>query len=464
MRQPNIVFIMTDQQRLDTLGCCGNKTVDTPVLDRLAAEGVLFDQFYVNNPVCVPSRCSFLTGRYPNVHRSRDLSYALDPGETHLFRLLKEAGYRIGLSGKNHALSHNELELFDFLFEKGHEKTKMHSSKPYASQTDSTPEEEYTTTLLTDAAIRFIKENADTPEQPFCLWLSYPDPHTPFEVPEPFASIADRSRVRLPVDRELDDRKPLSQRLIRDLQDVKSARDEELVEMIAIYHGMVKMIDESVGKLLHTVQALGLEDNTIVVFTSDHGEYLGDHEMVRKSLHFYDCLMRVPFIISWKNRIKPQRVSETMAESVDLLPTLLDLAGITKPERIQGSSLYPLLNGQISTHKCRVYAESGNPGDTLQFSSVEEWKSAHPRPMPFWFIGAVQGNMLRTLEWKLCLYANGEGELYHLTEDPDETNNLFGVSEYSGVQLELTNRLVIQMLRSQNPDRPNGNVFDLKHA
>lgn len=453
-RRPNIVLIMTDQQRRDTLGCYGADLAPTPALDRLAGEGAVFDHFYVNNPVCVPSRCSFLTGRYPGAHRSRDLRVSLDPQEAHLFGVLQDAGYRTGLCGKNHALGKGALARFDLVYERGHAKTRLPVHSVYGSAADPMPLEAYPTRLVCEAGTRFLADAA-AGAAPFCLWLSFPDPHTPFQVPEPYASLVDRRRIPAPVEPVLGPTKPLSQRLVCELQGLREAGEGDIRQLRAIYHGMVALLDEAVGDILQALDRLGLAEETIVVFTSDHGEYLGDHGMVRKSWHFYDCLLRVPFLIRWPGRLAPRRVADTLAESVDLLPTLLDLVGLPAPPAVQGRSLRPLLDGETATHKDVVYAEAGNPGESPGVRSVAEWRSRPEQAGPLWSIGAVQGCMVRTREWKLCQYVDGEGELYDLQADPHETANRFGEPSHAAAQLALGQLLAATMLRAQDP-RPSG--------
>ncbi len=459
----NVLFIMTDQQRWDTLSCHGNQAVSTPHLDRLAEEGADFDHFYVNNPICVPSRCSFLTGRYPNAHRSRDLEYGLDDGESHLFQMFQDAGYATGLIGKNHALSQKALQRFDVVSLKRHHKTDIPGSgKRYESFIDPVPTEQYMTNVIGDEAQAFI-EAAHSENRPFCLWVSFPDPHTPFQVPEPYATKADRTRIPVPIEPILDSSKPQGQRLLYHLQGLEHASEEEITQLRSIYYGMVMCIDEAIGGIMGTIQALNLDEDTIIIFTSDHGEYLGDHGLVRKSCNFYDCLLRVPFLIRWKNRVLPQKIATTMAESVDLLPTLMELVGFEPFEGIQGKSMVPVLTGLREKHKGAVFAEVGSPGE----NRLEELKQEAPSKQSseaIWQASVVQGSMIRTMDWKLCLYGNGEGELYDMQQDPGETNNKFGLVKYMEQELEMTMQLARTLMRDQDPKKSNGDRMGAGHG
>lgn len=454
-KQPNVLFIMTDQQRWDTLSCNGNNAVSTPHLDRIAEEGAAFDHFYVNNPICVPSRCSFLTGRYPNAHKSRDLEYGLDDREIQLFQIFQNAGYRTGLLGKNHALSQQALSNFDAVVLKRHQKTDMpQTGKPYESFIDPIPAEHYLTRVIGLEAHTFI-EASQRDNKPFCLWVSFPDPHTPFQVPEPYASKASKALIDMPIDRKLNQSKPESQKILHDIQGLEQASEEDIIKLRAIYYGMVMFIDEIVGEILGKIQELDLDEDTIIIFTSDHGEYIGDHGLVRKSCHFYDCLLRVPFMMRWKNRIKPQRISNTMAESIDLLPTLLDLIGIDQPESVQGVSMEPVLMGRQAVHKEAVYAEVGNPKEN-KLSKWQQRESIKPLSEAIWKSTVVQGTMIRTMDWKLCLYGNGEGELYDLKQDPNEINNVYNHADYMEKELEMAKLLARSMMKNQDPNSSCG--------
>ncbi|MFS0726658.1 sulfatase [Paenibacillus sp. 1P07SE] len=461
---PHLLFIMTDQQRKDSLGCYGGTSAATPHLDRLASSSAAFDHFYVNNPVCVPSRCSFLTGRYPSAHRSRDLERPLDPGEPHLFRLLQEAGYRLALAGKNHALPKEELALFDHRLERGHRKASVPSATGvYGSGRDPGSLEQYSTVQLCEDAKAYMRQAAaEQPEQPFCLWLSIPDPHTPIQVPEPYDTIVNRQQLPPRVEPMLDKSKPNSQQLLQRLQGVAAAEPALIDEYRAIYYGMVALIDEQVGSVLDELEQLGLSEQTIIVYTSDHGEYLGDHGMVRKSWNFYDCLMNVPFMLQWKGKLKPARITDTMAESVDLLPTLLELIGLLPPEGVQGRSFAALLRGETDVHKDKVYAEAGHPGQLPPASTIEEWQTLE-KPGPYWMISAMQGCMVRTLDWKLCRYANGESELYDLAADPGETVNLYAEPSARSAKLTMLELMTDTLMAVQDPRYSSARPFG-KHG
>jgi arylsulfatase len=450
--RPNVLLIMTDQQRYDTLGVHGNPVIKTPHLDELAGESALFEHFYVTNPVCVPSRASFLTGRYPTAHRARDLKHALGEDEQYLPGLLGEAGYALALSGKNHVLSARQLDRFDDVFSIGHDKAWIPGQeKAYGSGVDPSPLTNYSTNVVCERAIGFLESRQRT-DEPFFLWVSFPDPHTPYQVPEPFASMYDSDGIPGPttIPGELEG-KPLPQRLIQKAQSMDTVSEREVRQMISIYYGMVSCIDEAVGRLLGRLRELGLEEDTVVIFTSDHGDFMGDHGLARKSWNFYDCLLRVPFMVRWIDHIEPWRVSDTMAENVDLLPTVLDLIGLPIPEGCQGRSMAPLLQGEKSQLREAVFANAGNPGEAPEVSGIEEQSRTSEDFIPFWYIGAVQGSMIRTMDWKLCFYVTGDGELYDLQRDPVELHNLYGQPQVAETERELMRQLMTTRMRAEDP-------------
>lgn len=457
MIRPNLLFIMTDQQRFDTLGANGNSVIQTPNLDRLATEGANLQQYVVNNPVCVPSRASLFTGRYPHSHGARNLQTYLPADEHFLAQVLKDAGYTVGMIGKEHFLTDEQLRVFDVYSPYSHKKDvpwqdideRDDSAYRSAAMEDSTAD--YPTSRIAEEVSAFLRKQ-DSDQAPFYLKASFPDPHTPFAVPEPYASMYDPKEIPMdPVKPDEWPNKPLGQRLIRDRQHMDTASEAVMRKTAAIYYGMISFIDDAVGSILETLDECGLSDNTIVVFTTDHGEYLGSHGLIRKGYQFYDCLLHVPMILRGPT-ILPQVVDNTQAESVDVLPTLLELLDVPCPTGVQGRSLVPRLRDESVEHKDYVFAEAGMPSDRLLVSSLAEWEALATKPAPYyWAIGACQGKMIRSLEWKLCIYNSGEGELYDLQTDPYELVNLFDHPDYQDTVREFKDHLLMWLFESEDP-------------
>jgi arylsulfatase A-like enzyme len=406
--RPNVLWICTDQQRFDTLGCYGNEFVETPNIDRLAERGVRFDRAYAQSPVCTPSRASFLTGRYPRTTRTRQNGQSIPEGERLVTRLLADEGYTCGLAGKLHLApadptvedrvrhaerriddgyavvhwSHASRQPYpgneyraDWLQEKGVE----YEATPYEGSDHvltSMPAEHHQTTWCVEKALDFIEFGADRyeldqfdrdPDEPWLFSVNVFDPHHPFDPPE--ASLErylDRlEEIPLPnyVEGELDD-KPLFQRDPPGASDEDQfpfeemdADDHRLVR--AAYWAMIDLIDDQVGRLLDALERTGQREETLVIFMSDHGEMLGDHGCYLKGPFFYEPAVRVPLIASWPGQVEEGVESDALVELVDLAPTLLDAAGVDRPVGMQGDSLWPLLTGRSDPdeHREDVYCE-----------------------------------------------------------------------------------------------------------
>ncbi len=459
--KPNIVIIMTDEQKRSSLSVYGNPVVQTPNLDRLAASGQVFDHAYASCPLCVPSRVSLMTGRYAHVTGSRTNAFLKNPQEPCLLWELQERGYAVGLSGKNHCFEQDELARLDFLWlathlgpvEPANEAARKAKEWVQASGvvqqawgvgTNPHPPEALGTALTTDNAIRFVDEHRDGP---FCLWYSIPDPHTPLQTAEPYAGMYDPDDVDLPPVREDEIAgKPPAQQI-----DYKALAGDSVTEpimrrAIAMYYGMNSYIDTQVGRFIDHLDSLGLRDDTIVVYLSDHGDYMGEHRMIRKSKALYDCLCRVPLIVSWPRGAPAAERRREFVVLEDIFPTLFNLIGATPPAGIQGKSFAALLRGQRYDARECVFGEIGIEGEPY---SVEECDSFPAGPLSKDFTpgnklgGKGRIRSVRTREWKLVHYpGQSYGELYNLAENPWELDNLYGRPELA----DTTNQLRVRLL------------------
>lgn len=462
MGRPNIVIVMTDQQRWDTLGVYGNDRIGTPNLDRLAREGALFEQAFVPVPLCIPSRASLFTGQYPTSHGVTPNAALPSWADTpNLAVSLHDAGYRTMLVGKNHLFEQDALpRCFDHVVAYDHAgRVSGGDSNEQAVRAsrhgrfgERFIEEEgrnvanEPTRRITNAAIDAVRD-AREGEKPFFLWLSYPDPHPPYVVAEPYASMYHAQDLGEPATRpgELDD-KPLRQRISQGLMRAPAYSPDELRRLREIYYGMISFIDDEVGRFTDVLDEMGIAEDTIVVFMSDHGDYLGDHGMVRKSPAMYDCLVRIPLFIRWPGHIEAMHVTDTLVESIDLAPTLLELAGIESLSRADGTSLKPLLDGRTHTHKSDVFGLYGSEGTAYTQADVDaiDLDVLMTRPHPWMGEVTMRGRMamVRTLDWKLVHYRSGEGELYDLGADPHELVNRYEEREHADVRADLTQSLV----------------------
>lgn len=405
---PNILWICTDQQRFDTLGCYGNDFVDTPNVDRLADVGVRFEHAYCQSPVCTPSRASFLTGRYPRTTRTRQNGQAIPDDETLITRRFADTGYNCGLVGKLHlapadptsdkparhteeriddgygvfhwshslhqATPGNEYHA-DWLRERGIE----YEATPYEGSDyvfTSVSAEHHQTTWCAEKAINFIEHTTAGYEpsdfeaptgEPWFLSVNIFDPHAPFDPPEAYLErYLDRlDEISLPEHEsgELAD-KPLFQRDPPSAAEEDEFSFEEMTEedhrlVRAAYWAMIDLIDDQVGRILDALKRTGQREDTLIIFMSDHGEMLGDHGLYLKGPFFYDPAIRVPLVMSWPGEIREGATSEALVELTDLAPTLLDAAGIDHHKGMQADSFWPLLTGErgADTHRESVYCE-----------------------------------------------------------------------------------------------------------
>ena len=474
----NILWICSDQQRWDTLGCYGNEFVQTPHLDRLANGGVLFENAFCQSPICTPSRASFLTGRYPRTTRCRQNGQAIPGDERLLPRILADTGYKCGLAGKLHLSPCNptvcpEMErrindgydVFHWSHHSGpgwetnayHQWLKArgmsyseqpHPDSPYVS---FGPEvDNHQTTWCAEMAIDFIESQAGT-EQPWLFSVNFFDPHHPFDAPESLLERYTEQLQEIPLpaytEGELDS-KPHWQR--REHNEAyggypfgkMSDLDHRLVR--ASCFAMCDLIDQQVGRMLEVLERSGQLSNTLVVYMSDHGEMLGDHGIYLKGAHFYEPAVHVPLILSQPGTLEPQKISD-LIELVDLAPTFLDATKQPPEPGMQGHNFWPKLTKQVDTSPLRqdVYCEYYNamPPDWDEWHTGEKDSSL-----------GDHATMLRTKKYKLVVaHGHEAGELYDLEYDPQETQNLWNSPNHSKIQVKLLKRLSDRMAWTADP-------------
>ena len=489
--RPNFLFLTTDQHRADGVGCYGNPFVQTPHLDALAADGVRLDRAYVNNPLCMPSRATILTGRYPHSHRVWCNGVALPDEETPFSAILAGAGYRTGCIGKMHftpygaearpgyydalksweecdledwtgpyaGFEHVELTIGHCSATAGHYGRWLGHEFPKAQQAyrrddrlgrpapsaapeawvSTLPVEAHHSTWIANRSIEYLRRHAG---EPFFLWASFPDPHHPFRPPLPYAQRYEGAPVPEPLrrDGELDDKPPL----FRDYFEGRTAgrnrhegagmdrpgalSHEQLRDIIRYTYGMISLVDDSIGRILAELDALGLANDTIVCFAADHGELLGDHGLICKGPFHYEGLLRVPMIWRWPGRFPADRGSGALLGLVDFAPTVLSLAGSEIPGTLQGRSLERLLRGDTEHHRDGVLTEFQ--------SSYRPWLN-----LKTW----------RTADWKVTYYGGQPyGELYDLRADPGEFVNLYSHPEYAATRDALLLRLLEELTTTES--------------
>ncbi len=468
MTQPNILILYTDQQRHDTIHALGNPVIQTPNLDRLCTAGTAFTQATTPAPVCMPARWSLHSGQWTTTHRCYSNHHEGSRPAVVLPTRLRQAGYRTGLVGKNHSfLTPDDLDYWDTnppaadagaaaeraaWMQTGRERWPRLAEEPVPGGVAADPEQ-----AKTDAALGFLKDCGD---QPFFLWLSYHNPHTPYYAPEPYFSLY--TDARLPAcmcepEGLAAAGKPYRQQFHQRNNDaVLPFTPEQIDAMRRVYYGMISLTDAEIGRVLDHLDHAGLRENTLVFFTSDHGDYQGDHGLLTKSPALYDCLVRIPFIVSQPGTIPTGVRSDALANAVDIMPTCLAAAGLPCPDTVQGRDLLPLLHGRTASIRDVVFSEygipEGPPCREAELQGGERFVNPGRDDLPW------EGNplalagrirMARTREWKLIEEIGGTNELYDLIHDPNELVNLYGHPDRSAIQKQLT--AALQEWKTQLP-------------
>ena len=460
-RPPNILFIMSDDHASHAMSCYGSRINQTPNLDRIASGGMRFDNCFCTNSICTPSRAVILTGTYNHINGVTTLDSKMDGRQITAPKLLRGAGYQTAMIGKWH-LGHGGIHDptgFDYwivLPGQG-----LYHNPVMIEMGEQNTIEGYATDLITDYSLNWLR-NRDT-SRPFCLMCHHKAPHRPWEPDEEHAHLYDgmdipepdtfdddysnRARAaaeaRMRIDRDLnaaDLKQPVPVGLTP--EEEKSWKYQRYIKD---YLRCVASIDDNVGRLLDYLDEEGLADDTIVIYTSDQGFFLGDHGWYDKRF-MYEESLRMPFIIRYPREIPSGTVNENMILNVDFAQTFLDYAGIDAPERMQGSSFRPLLKEQLPSgwqqsmyyrywmHLAHhnVYAHYGVR--TLQHKLIYYYADALGQP------GAIDDP--REPEW----------ELFDLEKDPWELNNVYDDPAYTDVVTTL--KAELQRLQEKVGDDP----------
>ncbi|MGE0378265.1 MAG: sulfatase [Planctomycetaceae bacterium] len=479
--RPNILFIMTDQHRSDALGANGNTIIQTPHLDRLASEGANFTHCFVQAPVCVPSRVSFFTGRYPHSHKNRVNYTPLDRREVLMQARLREAGYTTAAVGKLHYYPPDEREAkrtgFDFVelhdavapldrfsaYVAWRNEHDPQAGVGYRELAQDIPpgknpfrqaiDQQYTETSWVGLSTRYHIRDLAASGKPFFLFCSFWKPHSPFEVPQPFDSLYDGIDIPLPEPMSLEAiarlPPPLRLLILRG-KPVYGTDRNRLQWMYRSYYGAITHIDREVGRILEELEQAGVAENTIVVFSSDHGDQLLEHGLMGKNC-FFEASIRVPLIIRYPDTVRPG-VNHELVESVDVLPTLIELAGLPEPYENQGRSLVPLIAESERAYEPReaVFSENVIPevitsGDDIEFE--------FQKGLGIKGIRHPDAKMVRTNRWKYVYYPEGYAELYDLEADPQEMHNLAGEPEFAEVESFMQERLLYWLTTAAETDQ-----------
>lgn len=401
----NILLVVSDQHSPYKLGCYGNQVVKTPHMDTLAGQSFLFENAYCNSPLCVPSRLSMFTGKYPWKIGAWDLLSQPPADETSLPSLLNAGGYRTAAIGKMHFVGDEQLWGFeerpygDFVGG-SHQPDPIDVAPKLTFQPAGPadiPESEMQESIVTRLSVDFLKTHMD--ERPFFLVASYNKPHFPLRPPAHFWDMYDPATLTLPdLGPNFPDRlHPWMQRH-REFHGVTDWTEDDTRHAIAGYYGCISFVDAQIGRLVQALDDTGRADDTLVIYVSDHGEMCGEHGMWGKSC-FYEASVRVPLIIRHPDHPRSEAAHiRDIVELVDLFPTIAALAGDDTNHQIDGESLLPLVDSESKPARHKKHAISELYGHSA--------------------IGPMR--MLRMDEWKYIQYLDAKPSMFNLRDDPHE--------------------------------------------
>ena len=464
----NVLLITSDQQHWDTLGF-RNPEIKTPNLDRLAARGTCFNRAYTVNPTCTPTRASILTGTYPSQHGAWSLGTKLPETVPVVGDYLQKAGVRTALVGKAHfqqilstkaypSLESNPLQQdleywrkfngpfygFEHVELARNHADEFHVGQHYALWMESKgfknwkdcfwapaghappqrwkwnlPEEVHYNAWIAERTNDLMEQYVARDES-FFLWASFPDPHPPYLVSEPWDTMYDPDKITVPAMHpgEHEQNPPHFQMTQEQDPDISGYQEKDghachglgshlhdrkkLAKDIAVYYGMVSMMDKYIGKILDKLDALGLTETTLIVFTTDHGHFFGQHGLVAKGAFHYEDMIKVPFLVSMPGTVPQNKQSDSLQSLVDLAPTFLDVCGIDIPRTMTGISQKDVWFGKRETIRDHVIIENRHQPTTLFHRTYVDSR------------------------YKLTVYyGRTYGELFDLETDPGEIHNLW---------------------------------------
>jgi len=478
-KRKNIVIIKADQWRWDFLGCMGHKVVKTPNIDKLAKDSYLLKNEFTVSTLCVPSRTSFFTGKY--VHRTAKTSNApkehMQLKDWSFIEPLKEMGYTIGHAGKNHTFGEEYFgKFFDYRQEATHhgkrvgtiteddKKVNAYLRKdPRPGYEDATmmlgglipgpmpfPKEKCPAYRIAEDGIKFVEDNKD---KTFFLHYSFGDPHWPTVAPDPYYSMYD------PEDMELEafpiswEGRPFKHFTQSRALGFDKYTDKQLKRILATYCAQMTFVDASVGMMIDKLKELGLYDDSVIVFTADHGDYGGRYGIIEKTGSFHEVLLRIPGMVKLPGTKGGESI-EADISNIDMMPTIFDYLGYGYPADVQGVSFMPVIKGEKDSHRDAIFAEVGQPNSPPPPMPLEDYDAYNAEKIktdgPFWFCQyTTRGRMvmIRKDGWKYCFYTGDTNELYDLKNDPLEEHNLVDDPKYAKKRTELKNELLEWILR-----------------
>ncbi len=493
-KKPNVLLITSDQHHWMAMGY-NNPEVKTPNLDRLAESGMVFDRAYCPNPTCTPTRASIITGMYPSQHGGYTLGTKM-PEDVHTVGDdFHQNGYRSALIGKAHfqqlfdhpkyrSIESNPLQTqldfwrefngpfygFDHVELARNHTNEFHAGQHYGiwmeekgfinwrdcfNKLDGSsepqhlkwniPEEFHYDAWIAERTSAMLDEYSEN-EDHFFLWASFPDPHPPYLVPEPWDTMYDPEKITVPAmldDEDFSKMPPHHQKTQEEKPDFSEYHPEngfgchgfsshlhdrkKMAKEIAVYYGMVSMMDKYIGKILDKLDELGLRKDTLVVFTTDHGQFFGQHGLITKGPFHYEDMIKIPFIASLPGNIPAHSKTDSMLSLVDLAPTFLSYCGIEIPRCMTGVDQKAVFNGESTSARDNIVVENNHQPELMHAKTYVNER------------------------YKLTVYMNRDyGELFDLKVDPNETRNLWEEPESQ----ELKKDLLLKFMHAEMAKEP----------
>lgn len=488
--RPHIVVFNPDQWRSDVMGHLGNPAAVTPNLDRWTqTDAVSFSHAFCQNPVCTPSRCSFMTGWYPHVRGHRTMFHMLRPDEPMLLKTLKDNGYYVWWGGKNDVVpAQNGFDDYcDVKYRPERAPDPLWGPRPQAEWRGEPDDDSYYSFYVGkidppngDAEYYYDSDWANVlgaidlihnrpPNQPLCIYLPLVYPHPPYAVEDPWHGTIDRSLLppRAPTPDDWQG-KPSILKGIAERQRLQTWTEERWTELRATYYGMCARVDHQFGLLLEALRDAGIYDDTAVFFFSDHGDFTGDYGLVEKTQNtFEDCLTRVPLLVKPPGgyAVRP-RVCDALVELIDVPATIEAVTGVAPRHTHFGRSLLPLIAGETDDGRDAVFCEGGRCHGETHCMELESTQSQSPEGL-YWPRLSLQRSegpehskavMCRTRDFKYVRRLYETDELYDLRSDPRELHNRIDDPSLATVCAQLKERLLTFYLETgdvvpHDPDR-----------
>ncbi len=476
MKKPNFIIFYPDSLRAESVSLYGNDKIHTPNFERMGDRGVVFENAFVQNPVCTPSRISMMTGRYVHNDGHRSLYHSLRNHEYSLLQYLKDDGYEIGWFGKNDLYNPEQVDKLDPWFPE-------YDLSDYTPPTYSDDDPRYYSFLRepsyaglpekseqeVDSAIRFIHHMTEE-NRPYCAYIPIGIPHVPFYAPSEYYHMYDNVDLGS-LKPTHDGVKPVFYDLIKEYRNLHKLPRKELYSMQKIYSGMCSFSDMLLGKILNTMDELDLHDNTVLFATSDHGEYAGDYGLPEKwPTGMSDNLIHVPFAVMAPDVKAGHRVKGQI-ESFDLMATVLNMADISIRHTHFAKDLTPQLRGQKDDLERYVFCEGGyDTHEPHAFEGYAQRVDTLKDPTSIYFPKALQQQndplsvcrtvMIRSLKYKLIRRTEDASEFYDLEKDPMELHNQYESSEYKSIIYDMEQNLLQWYLKTSDTipinDDPRG--------